>query len=258
VSSEDVGAVAEGDAPEAPEETARAGWRRPLHWFGRLTWWQEGLLLVVLAVLIAALLKSFVVQTYSVAGPSMEPTLHDQERMLVKRFGGDPQRGDLVVFEDPGGWLGEDEADQGVVTSLLSALGLYPTGGHLVKRVIGVEGDTIVCCTDDGLISVNGQPLEEDYLAELRPGAHCNGPMISTCDWSAGPVPAGKVFVMGDNRSNSDDSSYHLCRVDETDCTRDPYVDLDEIVGTVSAVAWPISAWKRLHRPDVFDSIPEP
>ena len=268
MSSEEPGTLTEGDSPEAAGnpstgsvETSSNGasspWRRAFGWFGRLSWWQEGLVLALVAVLVAIVLKTFVVQTYSVTGASMEPLLSDGDRMVVERFGGDPQRGDVVVFEDPGGWLGSGDAEQGPVTTVLSHLGLYPTGGHLVKRVIGVEGDVITCCTD-GKIVVNGLPLEEDYIAELGENDQCNGPMISTCDWSAGPVPAGTVFVMGDNRAASDDSTVHLCQENETDCTRDPFVDLDLVVGTVVGVAWPADAWTRLSRPSVFDDVPDP
>jgi len=141
---------------------------------------------------------------------------------------------------------------------VLSKVGLYPSGGHLVKRVIGVEGDVIKCCDDQGRLMVNGQPLNEKDYARLG-GADCYGPMVTNCDadWKAGPVPKGQIFVMGDNRNNSADSSYHMCQPKETDCTRNPYVDVDDVVGKVFVLLWPSDRFKFIHRPDTFADVPD-
>jgi signal peptidase I len=142
------------------------------------------------------------------------------------------------------------------VGQVMAKIGLYPSGGHLVKRVIGVAGDTITCCDKQGRISVNGQPLDEGSYVKNTPGMSCNGPMTTTCDWSAGPVPAGQVFVMGDNRDNSDDSTMHLCQRHIPDCTRDPYVPVSDIVGKVFVLLWPRDRFHVLHRPADFADIP--
>ena len=138
--------------------------------------WQEAILVLVGAVVLALLLKTFVLQAFYIPSESMEPGLEKDDRILVQKvsywFGDEPERGDVVVFEDPGGWLGAgaDEEVRGV-KKVLASVGLYPEGGHLVKRVIGVPGDVIVCCDKEGRIRVNGQPLDEDgYLAEGHRG----------------------------------------------------------------------------------------
>ena len=221
--------------------------------------WQETLLLLGLALVLAVVIKAFFVQAFYIPSESMEPGLVKNDRILVQKvsywFGGSPQRGDVVVFEDPGGWL-DGQAAAGPTSpaaKVLTAIGLYPSGGHLVKRVVGVAGDVIECCDDQGRILVNGQPLEEDsYVAPGR----CHGPMTGDCSWTAGPVPAGHVFVMGDNRYHSADSSAHLCTAEETECTQNPYVDVDLVVGKVFVLVWPRDHFDWIGRPDTFDDVP--
>jgi signal peptidase I len=227
--------------------------------------WQETLLLLGIALVLAIVIKSLFLQAFYIPSESMEPGLVKNDRILVQKvsywFGGTPQRGDVVVFEDPGDWLSSAESagPTNPVTSLMARIGLYPTGGHLVKRVIGVEGDTITCCDSLGRISVNGKPLDEKSYAKLD-GAECYGPMTSTCSWTAGPVPKDHVFVMGDNRRNSADSTVHMCpEADEaTDCVPgDEFVDEDLIVGRVFVLLWPSSRFTWLHRPATFADVPD-
>jgi signal peptidase I len=226
--------------------------------------WQETILLLAIAVLLAIVIKAFFVQAFYIPSESMEPGLVKNDRILVEKtsywFGGTPQRGDVVVFKDPGGWLSqeEDAGPTNPVGKLMAKIGLYPSGGHLVKRVIGVAGDTIHCCDKQGRILVNGHPLDENAYIKNTPGMQCNGPMTSTCNWTAGPVPKGMLFVMGDNRDNSDDSSMHLCRAHAHDCTLDPYVPVSDVVGKVFVLLWPHSRFHVLHRPSDFAGIPEP
>jgi signal peptidase I len=229
-------------------------------------WWQEAILLVVIAVALALLIKTFLVQAFYIPSPSMVPGLVENDRILVEKpsywFGGTPQRGDVVVFEDPGDWLSPEEqaGPTSPVAGLMAHVGLYPSGGHLVKRVIGVAGDTIVCCDDQGRISVNGHALDEDGYVNHSESQTCRGPMgPGDCAWTAGPVPAGHLFVMGDNRNESADSSFHLCRPDDAACDpEDAYVDTDVVVGRVFAVIWPHDHWDRLHRPATFGGVPDP
>ena len=129
--------------------------------------WQESILLVVTAMVMAVIVKTFFLQAFYIPSESMEPGLVKNDRILVQKVsywgGGGPQRGDVVVFEDPGGWLGPEDVTGPVnpVAKALEKIGLYPSGGHLVKRVIGVAGDTIVCCDSLGRLSVNGTSVDE-------------------------------------------------------------------------------------------------
>lgn len=238
--------------------------------------WQESILLLVLAVIIAVIIKSFFVQAFYIPSASMEPGLQGgqnvrvDDRVLVEKpsywGSGSPQRGDIVVFSDPGGWLTGDEDTQatGLVSKALARIGLVPTGGHLVKRVIGVAGDTI-SVNKKGQITVNGHALDESSYA--RPADHacgssdpgtCYGPMPTTKHWSAGPVPPGYLFVMGDNRANSADSSYHLCTKAETECSDSPWVPVSDVVGKVVSLIWPLNRAHIIHRPADFKGVPAP
>ena len=227
--------------------------------------WQETILLLGLALVLAIVIKALFVQAFYIPSESMEPGLIVNDRILVEKvsywFGGEPQRGDVVVFKDPGGWLtgSEDSGPQNPIAQAMAAVGLYPQGGHLVKRVIGVAGDTITCCDDKGRISVNGQPLDEDsYIREQ--GLQCNGPRgVPTCDWKVGPVPEGRIFVMGDNRGHSADSTAHMCRPDETDCVPgDEFVPVDLVTGKVFVLLWPLDRFDWITDPDLFADVPDP
>jgi signal peptidase I len=241
---------------ELPDGSAQL---EPEHQKKHLPWWQETILLLVVALGLAALIKAVLVQAFYIPSESMEPGLVANDRILVQKvsywFGGTPQRGDVVVFEDPGDWLPQGSVGPpNAVTQLMAKIGLYPSGGHLVKRVIGVAGDTIRCCDRQGRITVNGYPLEEHGYAR-KGGGKCFGPMIG-CHWKAGPVPEGTIFVMGDNRNNSADSSFHLCRDSECD-PEEGFVPVDLVVGKVLVVLWPRAHFGWLSRPEIFDDVPD-
>jgi signal peptidase I len=269
VSIEDAETGAETDPetrPEAPVETraqarARVKAQRP-----HIPIWQETVILLVIAVVLAVVLKAFFVQAFYIPSESMEPGLVKNDRILVQKVsywgGGSPQRGDVVVFGDPGGWLGDNDVKgpANPVTKALAKIGLFPTGGHLVKRVVGVAGDTVVCCDEQGRISVNGVAVDEkDYALPGEIDQHdCLGPMTGNCSWTAGPVPKGTIFVMGDNRAHSADSTVHMCIEGETDCTKNPYVDVDLVVGKVFALVWPLSRFGGGDGTDAFDKVPDP
>ena len=223
--------------------------------------WLETIVLLVVALVMALVIKTFFVQAFYIPSSSMEPGLQINDRILVEKpsyWFGSPGHGDVVVFEDPGGWLdGTEEGPTTPLSKALSTIGLYPTGGHLVKRVIGLPGDRIDCCSDGGELEVNGVPLPEDDF--IRPQRRCDGPMVNGCqsDWTVERVPDDMLFVMGDNRSASADSSERLCREGQENCDDSrAFVPIDLVVGKVVGLVWPFDHARLITTPDVFDDVP--
>ncbi len=207
--------------------------------------WAETVLLLVLALVVSAVVKTFFVQMFFVPSGSMRPLFVDDDRILVQKisyWAGDVQRGDVVVFDDPGGrWLGAEGAPSLThVQKALSEIGLYPTGGHLVKRVIGVGGDHVVCCDQAGRVTVNGVALDESSY--IMPGA---SPSERRFDVR---VPRGRLWVMGDNRANSEDSRFHQ------DLPGGGTVPRKDVVGKVWAIVWPFGRAHLLHEPSTFEN----
>jgi signal peptidase I len=232
----------------------------------QLPLWQETILLLGVALVLAIVIKTFFVQAFYIPSESMEPGLILNDRILIQKvsYWGDdqPERGDVVVFKDPGGWLppSESAGPSNPVAKVMAKIGLYPTGGHLVKRVIGVAGDTIVCCDDKGRLSVNGKALDETAFVR-RGDRSCDGPMVTDCkeDWTVGPIPEGHIFVMGDNRSRSADSSAKMCKPNATECVPgDEFVPVDLVVGKVFVLLWPADRFRWNTRPAPFEDVPDP
>lgn len=201
---------------------------------------REIAIVVVTALVISAVVRTFLLQAFWVPSGSMEETLMRGDRILVWKPGGEPGRGDVIVFKDPADWLADPIPVGGVRGALGEAaafVGILPstTGDDLVKRVIGVGGDTIECCSPDGQIIRNGEPLEEPYLFPGEPTDQVTFRV---------EVPEGRLFVMGDHRGDSADSRYHL---EEDDGT----VPVENVVGTAEVIMWPISRWATL--PDYAD-----
>ena len=193
-------AVGSGDkSGEQPQAKSKKKKPMPL--------WQETILLLGLALVLAVVIKTLFVQAFYIPSPSMEPQFVKNDRILVQKvsyWGSSPSRGDIVVFQDPGGWLDatSSSAPHSPVTRLMEKIGLYPTGGHLVKRVIGIGGDRVVCCDAKGRITVNGTALnEKSYLPK--------GTAPSQIKFDR-TIPKNHLWMMGDNRAFSYDSRGHM------------------------------------------------
>jgi signal peptidase I len=205
--------------------------------------WAETVVLIVLALVVSAVVKTFFVQMFFVPSGSMRPLFVEDDRILVQKisyWSRDVDRGDVVVFDDPGGrWLGTEGVPRlSPVQKVLSEVGLYPTGGHLVKRVIGVGGDRVKCCDAQGRITVDGVPLsEKPYIMR---GATPSDRQFDVT------VPQGRLWVMGDNRQNSEDSRFHQ------DLPGGGTVPEKDVVGKVWAIVWPLDRAHRLKEPVTF------
>lgn len=213
-------------------------------------------LVVVLgaALVLSLLIKTFLIRSFFIPSGSMLETLQIDDRIIVNQL--TPalypiERGDVVVFKDPGGWLGPDIAEPTdpvtvTVDWFLSAFGITAPDSkqHLVKRVIGVEGDRVICCDDAGLVTVNGVPISETYLAP--------GQAPSNVEFDV-TVPDNSLWVLGDNRGNSEDSRFH------GDLPSKGFVSNDWVVGRALVISWPFENWKWLDNyPDVFENVPDP
>lgn len=220
---------------------------------GNWGWLREILVIIAVALILSFLIKTFLFRAFFIPSGSMENTLRIDDRIFVNLLAketGDIERGDVVVFEDNMGWLPpvvqQPDGPANWFNEALTFVGLIPDSSqqHLVKRVIGVGGDHVVCCNAEGQITINGEPIEEPYL---YPGA---APSDSEFDVK---VPEGKIWVMGDHRNASSDSREHH-RTDGNG-----FVDVDAVEGEAVVIAWPLSHFDFLGSyPEVFDNIPEP
>ena len=204
--------------------------------------------IVITALVISVLIKTFLVQAFYIPSGSMENTLLVNDRVLVNKLTDKPDeihRGDVVVFRDPGGWLagpGESAVDDGgvsgAVRDALVFIGLAPAVSEedLIKRVIGVAGDHVV--GKGNRVSVNDVELSETYIF---PG---DQPTEQDFDVT---VPEGSLWVMGDHRSVSEDSRAHQ------DLPGKGFVPVDDVIGRAFTIVWPLDRSQLLRAPDTFD-----
>ncbi|MFF2051512.1 signal peptidase I [Leifsonia sp. NPDC058194] len=212
--------------------------------------------IVVVALLVSFLVKTFVVRSFYIPSGSMENTLQIQDKIIVNEL--QPSlfpvaRGDVVVFRDPGGWLPpaapthQNAIGQAVDTALtFVGLSASDSDDHLVKRVIGLPGDRVACCSATGRLTVNGVAIDEPYI--IIPSGQQNAATLAF-DVT---VPAGELWVMGDNRYGSQDSSRNQ------GLPGHGFVPLANVVGRAFVISWPASRWTWLDDyPEVFARVEE-
>lgn len=199
---------------------------RPADQEERRSFLRELPILFIVALAVAIVLKTFVVQAFFIPSGSMEPTLDPGDRVLVQKVVYGPDRGDVIVFSDPQGRPGPDRGIVGgFVHWLSSTLGIErPEHEDFIKRVIGLPSETVEL--RDGRLFVDGVRIREPYLK----GA------VDTRDYGPVKVPEGELFVLGDNRLNSNDSRFGL-----------GFVPVDKVVGRAFAIVWPPSRVGWIH-----------
>jgi len=211
------------ERPERPEGPERRG-----------SFWRELPILLVVAIVVAVVVRAFVLQTFYIPSESMERTLLIDDRVLVNKlvynFRG-PHRGEIVVFEAPAAWRNGPETED------------------FIKRVIGVPGDRIACCDARQRLVLNGYPLDEPYVYHDDDGA------IATAQQFEVVIPKGRYWMMGDHRSASSDSrARYLQGRDLTAAT----IPEDAVVGRAFVIFWPPSRAGWLTVPKTFDKVPAP
>jgi signal peptidase I len=231
----------DGDGPGSPDGPAPGGRR------AKRSFWRELPILVVIALVLAILIKTFAVQAFWIPSGSMENTLEINDRVLVNKIVyhlRDIHRGDIVVFNGDGSW------DPGTIpvpgnvfaqfyNGFASMFGFGRGGDILIKRVIGIPGDHVACCDAQGRVTVNGVPLSEGSY--LYPGS---APSITKFSEVVAP---GRLWVMGDNRLVSDDSRLHQ---------GDPgggTIPASAVIGRAFVIIWPASRWRFLPIPATFE-----
>ncbi|MGL5865092.1 MAG: signal peptidase I [Dermatophilaceae bacterium] len=225
-------------------------------WSGALAVGREIGVILALALVLSFVVKTWFIQAFFIPSGSMEDTLGVGDRVIVSKLTPGPvdlSRGDVVVFEDPGAWLAapsqaEHSAFQGTVGDILRFVGLVPSDSedHLIKRVIGLPGDRVVCCDGERRLVVNEVPVTEPYL---KPGDLASSLVFDIT------VPQGRVWVMGDHRSDSEDSRFHDPPGDGSGGS----VPVGDITGRAVAVVWPVGrmSWLSDHAA-TFAEVPAP
>lgn len=201
----------------------------------RSSFWRELPILLGVAILVAVLVRAFVIQTFYIPSPSMEHTLDINDRVLVNKLVYNfrtPQRGEIIVFKAPEEWRS------------------HPAGEDFIKRVIAVGGDRVICCDEQDRLVINGHSLDEPYIYS-RDGIR---DAASDREFDV-TIPPGRLWMMGDHRSASGDSREHWERSLDINIAT---VDTDAVVGRAFVLFWPFGRATWLSIPDTFDSVPGP
>jgi len=207
-------------------------------------------ILIISALVLSIIVKTFFIQFFYIPSGSMENTLQVNDRVGVNKFGAlfsDIKRGEVVVFRDPANWLSPNYDDSSgirkVIKDSLVFVGVLPDPSkqYLIKRVIGVGGDKVRCCGKDGKIEVNGVSINEPYIYE--------GDKPSDSEFEV-EVPQGFIWVMGDHRGASADSRFH------TDDPNNGMVALDKVTGRATFIIWPFSNLAILEKGEDLSKIP--
>ena len=204
-------------------------------------------ILIIVALAVSIVIKTFLVQFFFIPSGSMENTLQINDRVAVNKvpfIGKSIKRGDVVVFRDPDNWLpepyvGDQNKFIAKIKDAFVAVGVLPNPAkqYLVKRVIGVAGDKVECCSKDKKLMINGVEIDEPYIFAGNTASDTNFNVT---------VPAGKIWVMGDHRGASADSRFHQ------DDINNGMVPNSKITGKVVGIIWPI---KNLSLVDSFSSL---
>ncbi|TDQ53692.1 signal peptidase I [Actinorugispora endophytica] len=217
------------------------------------SFWKELPILIVIALVLAFIIKTWVVQAFYIPSKSMEDTLLIGDRVLVNKMVyefRDVERGDVIVFNGGDSWDEETTVVVQEPTNPVSRLftwvgqqfGVAPTGKDYIKRVIGLPGDTVECCDEQNRVLVNGVPLEEEGY--LYPGS-----VETHQEFGPVTVPEGRLWVMGDHRAVSYDSRMHQAD------TGGGSVSEESVVGRAFVIVWPLDRFTTLPAPDVFDML---
>ncbi len=259
------------DGPSAADSAASA---MSANARGKAPWWELPALILI-ALVVAIVVKTFLFQPFYIPSQSMERTLHgcpgcSGDRVLVNKpayYVGDPSPGDIVVFRAPDSW--DDEVqyrqDHNAVVDVARWFGqlvgvVPPDEKDLIKRVIAVGGQTVRCCDEQGRVQISDNGDEGPWRALDEPYVFADGLANPTSPFGPVTVPEGRLWVMGDHRNDSADSRAHCDRGSagaDNPGGCDPMrstVDIDGVIGKAVLIVWPPSRWRTLGTPGTFDS----